>query len=74
MIGLKPLRIILNKADRFIGTYNGTRYLVLFGPETYDAIYNRIRYLLSLKTNIRYVFSHYCTKIKVDCYDSLPTE
>ena len=65
---------MLNKTDQFIGTYNGTRYLVLFGPEKYDAIYNRIRYLLSLKTSIRYVFSHYCTKIKVDCYDSLPTE
>ena len=28
--------------DGFIRAYNGTKYLILFGPEKYDAIYNRI--------------------------------
>ena len=28
--------------------YGKTRHLVLFGPEKYDAIYNMIRYLISL--------------------------
>ena len=39
-----------------------------------DTIYNRIRYLISLKSSITYIFSHYVTKIKVDSYDSLPIE
>ena len=54
--------------------YDGIRYLTLLGSERHDAIYNRIRYLTSLKSSITYVFSHYYTKIKVDSYDSLPAE
>ena len=30
----------------FIRIYDGTRYLVLFGSEKYNAIYNRFKYLL----------------------------
>ena len=44
----KPLRITLDKIDGFIKIYNGTRYLVLFGPEKYDVIYDSIRYLIRL--------------------------
>ena len=33
-----------------------------------------IRYLIRLKSGITYIFSHYFAKIKVDSYDSLPTE
>ena len=51
-----------------------TRYLVLSGSRKYDAMYNRIRYLISLKNSITYVISHYNAKIKVDSYDSLPIE
>ena len=51
-----------------------TRYLRLFRSEKYDGIYDRIRYLISLKSGITYTFSHYFAKIKVDSYDSLPTE
>ena len=39
-----------------------------------DTIYNRIRYLISLKSSIIHIFSPYVTKIKVDSYDSLPIE
>ena len=46
LIGAKPLRIRFDKVDGFIKDYNGTRYLVLFGLEKYDAIYNRIRYFI----------------------------
>ena len=60
--------------DGFIRIYNRTRYLTLFGSEKYEAIYDRIRYLISLKSGITYIFSHYFTKIKVDSYDSLPAE
>ena len=43
------------KLDRLIRFYDGTRYLVLFGPQ-YDAIYHRIRYLINQKSGIRYLF------------------
>ena len=47
LIGAKLLRIRLDKIDEFIRVYDGTRYLILFGPEKYDAIFNRVRYLIS---------------------------
>ena len=72
LIDPKPLRIRFDKIDVFIRIYYGTRYLVLFGSEKFDAIHNRIRYLISLKSSITYVSSHYYVKIKVDSYDSLP--
>ena len=65
LICSKPLLIRFNKVDGFIRIYDGTKYLTLFGSEKY-AIYNRIRYLVSLKSRVTYVFSHYYTKIKVD--------
>ena len=45
--------------------YDGTRYLTLFGSERYDAIYGIIRYLISLKNSITYIFSHYLRKSKL---------
>ena len=47
LIDSKPLRIRFNKIDGFIKIYDGSKYLVLLGPEKYDAIYGRIRYLRS---------------------------
>ena len=38
LIGAKPLHIRFNKVNRCIRVYDGTRYLVSFGPEKYDAI------------------------------------
>ena len=46
----------------------------MFAFEKYDAIYDRIRYLISLKNGITYFFSHYFSKIKVDSYNYLPIE
>ena len=66
LIGSKPLQIRFNKIDRIIRIYDGTRYLTMFGTKNYDAIYNRIRCLVSLKSSIIYIFSHYNVKIKVD--------
>ena len=51
----------------------GTRYLVLFGIEKKND-YNRIRYLITVKSGIIYVISHNYAKIKVDSYNSLPLE
>ena len=45
LIGPKPLRNRFDNIDGFIRIYDGPRYLVLPGPEKYDAIYNRIKYL-----------------------------
>ena len=72
LIDSKPSHIWLDKIDEFIRVYDGTRYLVLFGSETYYSIYNRIRYLISVKSGITYMISHNNPKIKVDSYDSLP--
>ena len=68
------MRIRFDKIDGFIRVYDGTKYLVLFGPEKYDAIYNRIRYLISQRSGITYVVSHNYVILKVDLYDSLPPE
>ena len=68
------MRIKFDKIDGFIRIYDGTRYLRLFGSENYDAIYNRIRYLISLKSGITYIFSDYFAEIKVHSYYSVPIE
>ena len=74
VIDSKPLRIRLNKIDGFIRVYDGTRYLVLFGSEKNDYIYNMIRYLMSVKSGIAYIISHNYAKIRVVSYDFLPLE
>ena len=43
LIGTKPVHIRCDKVDGFIIVYDVIRFLVLFGPEKHDAIYNRIR-------------------------------
>ena len=40
----------------FLRINDGNRYLTLFGSEKYDAIYNRIKYLIGVKSDITYVF------------------
>ena len=58
LIVAKPLCSRFDKVDRFIGVYDGTRYLVVFAPEKDNPIYNRIRYLISRKGGITHTFSH----------------
>ena len=48
LIGVKPLGIMFNKVDAFIRDYDKTQCLVLFSFEKYNAIYDRIRYLIEL--------------------------
>ena len=74
MIDGKPLPIRFNKLERLIRVYGRTRYLVLFVPEKNKAIYNRITYLISQKSGIRYVISHNYAVIKTDSHYSLPVE
>ena len=58
------MRIRFDEIDGFIRICDGTRYWTLFGSKKYDANYNKIRCLISLKS----------AKIKVDSYDSLRME
>ena len=57
LIHPEPLRIRFFKIDKFIRIFDGTRYLALFGCEKYHATYKKIRYLISLKSGITYIFS-----------------
>ena len=66
--------IWFSKVDRFVRAYDETRYLILFGPEKYHAIFNRIRYLIRVKCGITYVISYNYAKIKVDSCNSFPLE
>ena len=72
LISTKPLRIRFNRIDGFIRVYDGTRYLTLFGSGKYEAFYDRMRYLIRIKSGIAYIFSHYFEKIKVGSYDFWP--
>ena len=54
LIGPETLRIRFDKIDGFIKVSDGTKYLVLLGYLVLGpAIYNKIRYLISLKSSIR---------------------
>ena len=48
LINLKPLQIRFDNIDRVIRFYDGTRYLRLSGTKRYDAIYNKVRYLIKI--------------------------
>ena len=74
MIGAKPLRVTFDKIDGFIRVYDGTRYLALSRGEKCDFIYNRIRYLIGVKSGINYLISHDYVRIKNELYGFLPLE
>ena len=57
-MGAKPLWIRFDKVDGVIKIYAGTRYLELFGSRIYNAIYDRIHYLISLKSEITDSINH----------------
>ena len=57
---------MFHKVDRFVRIYDGTKYLVLFRPEKYDAIYSRIACLIRQKGDIASVIFHNYAKNKID--------
>ena len=71
---LKSLYIRCDKADGLIRVYDGARYLVLSDFEKNDAICNRIRYLISGKSDIANVISHNYARTKIDSYNYLSLE
>ena len=56
LLGSKPLSIRV---------YEGIRYLVLFGPEKYDAIYDKIRYVISQKVVLHILFLIILQKLRM---------
>ena len=69
----KPLCIIFNKVEWYIRKYDSTKYLAFFHfNERYKGIFDRIRYLNLLKSNISDVYFHKYRKIKIDSNDDLP--
>ena len=61
----KPLRILFKKIDGFIKIYNEIRDLILFGPESYDEIFNRIRYLISETSGTKDIINHDFARIRI---------
>ena len=65
LIDPNRLRFKFDKIDGFNRIYDETRYLTLFSSEKFEAIYNRIRYLIILKSGIRYILTQYFTKLLI---------
>ena len=64
LIGVKPLRIMLDKLNRLIRDYDGTKYLLFYVTEICDTIFTRIRYLIGLESSSTYVDSfNYAKKL-----------
>ena len=68
------MHIVFDKVIMFIRDYDGTKCLVLSGPENYDAIADKVRYFVGMKNDVTYFFSHSYKKIKIDSDDNLAIE
>ena len=67
-------RIRFDEIDGFITIYDGIKYLVLFGSKRYDAIYNKIRYLIRKRSGIVDIISQDFARIRIETSNSLPIE
>ena len=73
--GPKPLRIRFDKRDGFIRVHGGElRYLVLIDHGLFDKICDKVKYLINEKSGITDNINHNFGKIRIDSYNSLPTE
>ena len=73
--GPKPLHIRFDKMDGFIRACGGEfRHLVLFYYGLIDKICDKIKYLISEKSGIANSSNHNFGEIRIDSYNSLPTE
>ena len=64
LISVKALSVVFDKVYRFITDYDGNKYLVLFRTEKHNVIFDRIGYVIGMKSGATYVFSHNYTKSK----------
>ena len=69
--GAKPLSIIYGKVnDGYIMKHDGTKYLALqYSDKKYERIFDRIRYLVMLKSNHPDALSYRYTRIKINSDD-----
>ena len=67
LMSAKFFRSRFEKIDGFVRVYCGSKYLILFGGENYDFIYNRFRYLTGEKSSIIYVIYNNINKISKLC-------
>ena len=69
MIFYKKILLVQNHCGldsiKQIDLVDGNRYLVLFDPEKYGGIYNRIRYPIIVKSGFTYLISHNMQKSKM---------
>ena len=68
------MRIRFDKIDGFIKIHDKIRYLVLFGYSHCDKICDKIKYLISDKSGITNSVNHNFARIRIELYNSLPTE
>ena len=79
LIDGKPLRIRVNKVDEIIKIYDGIRYLQLdnsYGINSgiYNAIFDKINYLISEKSSTTDSINRTFATISGDSFDSSPIE
>ena len=67
-------RIRFDKIDGFIKIYEKNRYLALFDYSHYKKICDKIEYPLSEKSGIADSINHIFARIRIDLYNSFPTE
>ena len=70
----KPFRIRFDRIDGFIKNYDRIRYLVLLGHFWFDKVCNRIKYLISEKSDIADSTNHNFARIRIDSYNSSAIE
>ena len=68
------MRSRFDKIDGFIKIHDKIRYLVLFGYSHCDKICDKIKYLISDKSGITDSVNHNFARIRIELYNSLPTE
>ena len=71
----KTLHNIFDKEDGYIREYVGTKYVALFdSDEKIERYFDRIRYLIMLKSNVSDIYSYKYTEVKVNSDDDLRLE
>ena len=68
------MRIWLDKIYGFIKIHDGIRYLVLFDYGWCSKICDRIKYLISEKSDITDSINHNFARVRIHSYNSLPIE
>ena len=65
---------MFEKIDEFINVHNRIRHLILFDQGQDDEICNNTKYPVSEKSSITVSINYNFARIKIDSYNSLPTE